>query len=130
MCISARGAVYLVVPGRGMALSELALGAGHWRSSLGALAKRAGLATKSRTSTGPLVNRRTTTIVGGVVAALIIILNGFLLHQTFLGWGRSLSCFEMGARPHGARIDRCQAVICRSRGTRLIRASEGAVPCL
>ncbi len=27
----------------------------------------------------------TTTIVGGVVAALIIILNGFLLHQTFLG---------------------------------------------
>jgi manganese transport protein len=34
---------------------------------------------------GTLVNRGATTMIAGVVAALIIVLNGFLLQQTFFG---------------------------------------------
>jgi manganese transport protein len=43
------------------------------------------LLTRRRDVMGVLVNRRLTTAVAGVVAAMIIVLNGFLLVETFAG---------------------------------------------
>jgi manganese transport protein len=41
--------------------------------------------TRRRDLMGSLVNHRFTTLVGGIVAALIVILNAYLLYQTFTG---------------------------------------------
>jgi manganese transport protein len=38
---------------------------------------------RDRSLMGGLVNRRSTTIIAVAIAALIIVLNGFLLEQTF-----------------------------------------------
>jgi manganese transport protein len=43
------------------------------------------LLTRRRDVMGALVNRRGTTVVASIVAALIILLNVFLLEQTFFG---------------------------------------------
>jgi manganese transport protein len=42
--------------------------------------------TRRRDLMKSLVNHWSTTLLGGIVAALIVILNGYLLYQTF--WGQ------------------------------------------
>ena len=44
---------------------------------------------------GALVNHRITTFIAWIIAALVIILNIFLLYQTFVGYEKGYSNFNL-----------------------------------